>query len=82
MNTESITIQVSQEVARAYLAASEEDRRKLDLLASVQLAGYLKPSDSLQEVMGDMSREAAAAGLTPELVDSILRETRRSVRLR
>ena len=82
MNTESITIQVSQEVARAYLAASEEDRRKLDLLASVQLAEYLKSSDSLQEIMGDTSREAVAAGLTPELVDSSLRETRRSVRLR
>ena len=73
MNAETISIQVSPEVAKAYRAASEKDRRKLDLFVTLQLTEFLGSSESLEEVMGDMSREAAATGLTPEFLDSVLR---------
>jgi hypothetical protein len=72
MKTETIVVHVSPLVATAYREASEEDRRRLDLLVSLQLTELLKSGDSLEEAIDDMSREAAAAGLTPETLDSII----------
>ena len=72
MNTETITVHVTPQAATAYRAASEEDRRKLDLLVSLQLTEFSQSNDSLATVMDAMSHEAAAAGLTPEVLDSIL----------
>jgi hypothetical protein len=71
MKTEAITIQVTPKAAMAYRSASEEDRRKLDLLISLQLTEDLKSGWSLEKVMDDMSQEAAA-GLTPEMLNSSL----------
>ena len=51
MQTEEITIRVDTEAARAYRAASEEGRRKLDLLLSLRLHDALHPSGSLQDLM-------------------------------
>ena len=75
MKTETITVQVSPQAATVYRAASAEDRRKLDLLVSLQLVGLSSSGDSLEKVMDDMGREAAAAGLTPEILDSILNDS-------
>jgi len=75
MNTETITVHVSPQAATAYRAASADERRKLDLLVSLQLTGLASSGDSLEKVMDDMSQEAAAAGLTPEMLDSILNES-------
>jgi hypothetical protein len=72
MNTETITVHVTPQAATAYRAASEEDRRKLDLLVSLQLTEFSQSNDSLAAVIDAMSQEAAAAGLTPEVLDSIL----------
>ena len=75
MKSETITIHVSPQAAMAYRAASTDDRRKLDLLVSLQLTKFSSSGDSLEKVMDDMSQEAAAAGLTPEILDSILNES-------
>ncbi len=75
MNTEAIVVHVSPEVARAYRDASEEDRRKLDLLVGLQLMESLKSSEPLATVMDAISQEAATTGLTPEILDSILHGT-------
>jgi hypothetical protein len=72
MQTETITVQVTPQAATAYRAASAEDRRKLDLLVSLQLTEFSKSSDSLAAVMDAMRREAANSGLTPEILESIL----------
>ena len=72
MNTETITVHVTPQAATAYRAASEEDRHKLDLLVSLQLTEFSQSNDSLTTVMDAMSQEAASAGLTPEVLDSIL----------
>jgi hypothetical protein len=72
MQSEAITIQVTPQAATAYRAASEEDRRKLDLLVSLQIVEFFTSGESLKEAMDAMSREAAAAGLTPEMLDSTL----------
>ncbi len=75
MRTETITVHVSPQAATAYRTASAEDRRKLDLLVSLQLTGLLSQGDSLEKVTEDIGQEAAAAGLTPEILDSILHGT-------
>ena len=74
MKTEEITIHVDPELARAYRAASEEDRRRMDLLVTFQLTEFLRSPESLEEVMDEMSREAQQRGLTPALLDSILHD--------
>ncbi len=74
MQTEEITIRVDSEAARAYRAASEQERRKFDLLMSLRLHDALRPSGSLQELMRDLSHKAQERGLTPEILESILNE--------
>jgi hypothetical protein len=74
MLTEEITIRVDPEAAQAYRAASEQERRKLDLLLSLRLHDALRPSGSLKELMREISRKAQERGLTPEILESILHE--------
>jgi hypothetical protein len=74
MQTEEITIRVDPDAARAYRATTDEQRRKLDLLLSLRLQDALNPSGSLQDLMRDISRKAQERGLTPEILESILRE--------
>ena len=72
MQTQEITIRVDPEAASAYLAASEEDRRKLDLLLSLRLQDVTQQGESLEVVMRDISRRAQERGLTPEILESLL----------
>jgi len=72
MITDEITVHVHSDLARAYKAASEADRRKIDLLVSLQLTEFMQSPQSLDEAMNTMSREARRNGLTPEILDSIL----------
>jgi hypothetical protein len=74
MQTEEITIRVDSEAARAYRAAPEQDRRKLDLLLSLRLHDALTPTGSLKEFMMEVSRKAQERGLTPDILDTILHE--------
>ena len=74
MQTQEITIRVDPEAANAYLAASEEDRRKLDLLLSLRLQDVTQSTDSLERVMREISRRAQQRGMTPEILESILRD--------
>ncbi|MBI1297100.1 hypothetical protein GC175_19300 [bacterium] len=74
MNTQEITIRVTTEAARVYQTASEQDRRKLDLLLSLQLMETSQPAHSLRQLMEEASEEAQARGLTPEILAEILDE--------
>lgn len=74
MQTEEITIRVDPEAARAYRTAPEEERRKLDLLLSLRLQDVLRPGGSLNELMRDISRKTQERGVTPEILQAILRE--------
>ena len=75
MQTEEITIRVDPVAAQAYRTASELERCKLDLLLSLRLHDAIAPRGSLQDLMGDISRNAQAKGLTPELLEAILHES-------
>jgi hypothetical protein len=74
MRTQEITIRVTPEAARIYQAASEQQRRKLDLLLSLQLSEAAHPGRSLKQLMRESSEEAQARGLTTEILKEILDE--------
>jgi len=73
MTTQEITIRVDPDAASVYLAASEEERRKLDLLLSLRLQDVNRSDESLEEVMREISQRAQQRGMTPEILESILR---------
>jgi len=74
MTSEEITIRVGSEAALIYRNASEQDWRKLDALLSIRLRFADRPGRSLTEIMDDASRHAKENGLTPEILESILRD--------
>ena len=74
MKTEEITVRVDAEAADAYRAASEQDRRKLEVLISLRLREATRGGGSLKELMRRISRKAQKRGLTGEVLDSILHE--------
>jgi hypothetical protein len=74
MSVEEITIQVDADAARAYRAASGQEKQKLDLLLSLRLREALQAGGSLEQLMREISRRAQERGLTPEILESILHE--------
>jgi hypothetical protein len=72
--TDQITVSVDPDVASAYRAASEADRRKLDLLVNLKLRDVTRSQESLQDVMFEISRNAQQRGLTLEILQSLLDE--------
>ena len=74
MDTREITIRVDAEAAKAYAAASSEEREKIDLLLSLRLSQVTGPSASLEQVMREISEVARGRGLTEERLSKMLRE--------
>ncbi len=74
MDTRKITIRVDAEAAKAYAAASVEEREKIDLLLSLRLSQVTAPSDSLEQIMRETSEAARKRGLTEERLNEMLRE--------
>ncbi len=74
MTTDQITISVEPDIARAYREASEDDRRKFDLLLSLRLRDALSSEGTLQDLMRQIGRNARVRGLTPEILESILND--------
>jgi hypothetical protein len=72
MMMQEITIRVAPDAAAVYLAASEQDRQKLDAILSLRLSAAAQEARPLQDVIRDASREAQANGLTPETLQEIL----------
>jgi hypothetical protein len=77
MATANLTIQVSEESARAFAQVSAEDQRKIELLLDLRLRDLTispLPRKSLQAVMDEIGRNAAARGLTPAGSESLLND--------
>ncbi len=73
MPAATIAIEVDDETARAFAEASEEQRRKLQLLLKLRLRELtVNPTRSLKQIMDEMGREAEARGLTPEILELLL----------
>jgi len=74
MVTEPITLQIEVDAARAFRSASADEQEKLQTLMSVLLKQYAKTdTTSLKKTMDEIGRRAQEKGLTPELLDSILK---------
>ena len=74
MATVPITIEVDEESAKAYSEGSELEQRRIQLLLNLYLKKLTNaPVRPLEEVIEDISAKAAARGLTPEILESILR---------
>jgi len=70
----TITIPLDPQTARAYDDATPEQKRKIQALLSLwvrELATGEYPS--LQKILDDVGRKAKDRGLTPEMLDSLLK---------
>jgi hypothetical protein len=75
MATATIPLEVDADTAQPFAAASAEDRRKLQLLLRLRLRELTTgPTRPLKEVMDEIGRHAEARGLTPEILESLLRD--------
>lgn len=72
--SDQITVSVDPDVANAYRLASDNDRRKLDLLVNLRLRDATRSKESLKNVMLQISQNAQQRGLTPEILQAILDE--------
>lgn len=72
--SDQITVSVDPEVANAYRLASDNDRRKLDLLVNLRLRDATLSMASLKDVMREISQNSQQRGLNPEILQSLLDE--------
>jgi hypothetical protein len=75
---EEIPIQVTSAVAAAYRSATETERlqiaTRIGLMLKVATGSKPDAVDCLKQTMNDISGEAEANGLTPEILESILND--------
>ncbi len=74
MMTEEIRIRVDAETARAFNSISAPERQKLELLLNLKLKESLNNSESLLQLMNEVSQEAINKGLTPEILQTLLED--------
>jgi len=70
--TETITIQVTPEVAKAFRSASETERKKMELLLNLRLLEVTRTRKPLEQVMREISRSAKERGLTEDILKDLL----------
>jgi hypothetical protein len=71
----TISIEVDEDTANAYATASAEEQRKVQLLLKLRIREIVGgPKKSLEQVMDEMSAETKARGLTPDMLESLLRD--------
>jgi len=68
MIMETISIQVTPELAQAYRQVSPEQQSKIKTFLSIMLT----KEKALLEMMDEIGQEAEANGMTPEILESIL----------
>lgn len=66
----NITLQVSEETAKRIEQLSEDNKKELSRLIDI----WLRKPRPVIEVMEDMSEEAKRNGLTPEILDDLLKD--------
>ena len=75
MASESITIALDPEAARAYDAAPPEDKKKMQALLSLWLKDLVTAEPAaLKQIMDDLGRKARARGLTSEVLATLLKD--------
>lgn len=75
MSTATIAINVDAEAANAFVNASDQERRKLEMLLDLRLRELTsKTARPLREVIQEISKRAQARGLTPEILQELLND--------
>jgi hypothetical protein len=70
----TVNVSLDNETAQIYKRASSADKKKMQLLLSLWLREFEKPSYTLEKLMDDISRKAKERGLTPEILEALLNE--------
>lgn len=74
MPNSTVTIPLDPQTAHAYDSAAPEDKRKIQALLSLWLRDLATGQyPSLQQALDEAGRKAKARGLTPEILDSLLK---------
>ncbi len=68
----TVKIPLDNETAKIYEKAPLADKKKIQLLMSLWLREFEKPSVALDRSMDDIARKAKKRGLTPEVLEAIL----------
>jgi hypothetical protein len=75
MTSTTISIPVDEATALAYEQASVEEKKKIQLLLSLRVRElFAQPDVSLQQIMDKIGVQAEARGLTPEILETLLRD--------
>jgi hypothetical protein len=70
----SITIPLDPQTAQAYDSAAPEDKRKMQALLGLWLHELTNGDHpSLQQTLDEVGRKSKARGLTPEILESLLK---------
>lgn len=70
-----ISIPVDATTAQAYNRASTEDQKKIQILLRLRMRELLNTSNSsLSQLMDEIGARAEARGLTPEILEMLLRD--------
>lgn len=76
MVSRTISIPVDPNTAEAFQAAPAEQQRRLQVLLGLRLRELTsQPGRPLEEILDDVGRAAAAQGLTPAMLESMLGES-------
>ena len=70
---ENITIQVDPEIAKAYREAEPEKQQKIQIFLNIMLQKAVSQKPLL-DIMEEASQQALAKGMTPEILESILKD--------
>ena len=71
----TITIPLDAQTAQAYRSASPEEKKKMEALVGVWLRALAAGQyPSLKKVLDEIGRKAETRGLTPEILDSLLKD--------
>ncbi|MCW9679340.1 MAG: hypothetical protein ACKPE1_07920 [Dolichospermum sp.] len=70
---ENITIQVDPEIAKAYREAEPEKQQKIQIFLNIMLQKAVSQKPLL-DIMEEASQQAIANGMTPEILESILKD--------
>jgi hypothetical protein len=74
MRNHTISIPLDPQTALAYSAIRAEEKRKIQALVSLWLREFTSgETPTLEEVLDEAGRKAQARGLTPEILDSLLK---------
>jgi len=74
MAHENVTIPLDSEAAKAYNSAPEEEKKKIQAVLSIWLRELIAAEPpTLKKIMDEVGRKARARGLSPEVLESLLK---------